>query len=63
MLELLLAQYEDIFGEPFPLADLEGETEITVINIVYDCVSNNHKYEKGFRPEENHFPDAPGMEK
>jgi len=39
MLEVLLMQYREIFGEDFPLLQFEGKQEIEVINILYDCVS------------------------
>ena len=44
MLEMLLMQYEDQFGEAFPLADFQEKSEIEVINILYDCVQNNTPY-------------------
>lgn len=60
MLELLLMQYKDIFGEDFPLAQLEGRPEYEVINILYDCVSNNLPYDPD-RKTELRITDAPGM--
>jgi len=60
MLELLLMQYQDQFGEAFPLADFEGHTEIELINIIYECTLRNHPYEPGMTAE-NRFPDAPGQ--
>ena len=50
MLEVLLFQYKDMFGEDFPLAQFADRREIDVINIVYDCVANNHRYEEGKTP-------------
>ena len=58
MLEVLLNEYEMRFGEAFPLARLAGMTEIEVINIVYECLDKNIKYQDGMRVE-NKFPDAP----
>ena len=56
MLEVLLFQYNDMFGEPFPLKLFAGKPEIDVIDILYDCVSNNKRYEEGMKtttvPEE-----------
>lgn len=49
MLEMLLMQYEDQFGEAFPLADFQEKSEIEVINILYDCVQNNTPYEAGWK--------------
>ena len=59
MLEMLLMQYKDQFGEAFPLERFEGEAEIDVINIIYDCVLNNEIYTPGRPVPENRFPDAP----
>ena len=50
MLEVLLFQYKDMFGEDFPLADFKDKREIDVINILYDCVANNHRYSEGEKP-------------
>lgn len=47
MLELLLMQYNDIFGEAFPLAEFDNKSEIELINILYECVQNNQKYSDG----------------
>ncbi len=44
MLEVLLMQYREIFGEDFPLLQFDGEQEIEVINILYDCVSKSLPY-------------------
>ncbi|MBQ2311969.1 MAG: hypothetical protein II185_05420 [Firmicutes bacterium] len=44
MLEVLLFQYKDMFGEDFPLAEFKDAREIDVINIVYDCVLRGEKY-------------------
>ena len=59
MLEVLLFQYKDMFGEDFPLVDFKDAREIDVINIVYDCVANNRRYEEG-RPVKTRILDAPG---
>ncbi len=45
MLEVLLMQYREIFGEDFPLLQFEGKQEIEVINILYDCVSKCLPYD------------------
>ena len=58
MLEVLLFQYKDMFGEDFPLADFADRKEIDVINILYDCVSNNIMYDPG-RPLKEIITDAP----
>ena len=63
MLEMLLMQYEDQFGEAFPLADFQEKSEIEVINILYDCVQNNTPHEAGMEVSGNRFGDAPGMSK
>jgi hypothetical protein len=65
MLEVLLWQYEQQFGEEFPLKDFEGEIEIDVINLVYDCLLHNTPYRKGQPRKEipNRFPTAPGLNK
>ena len=60
MLELLLFQYKDTFGEDFPLALFVGKPEYEVINILYDCVMNNLRYDPD-RPVEYRITDAPGM--
>ncbi len=60
MLELLLFTYQDMFGEEFPLADFAGKPEFEVINILYDCVSNNLPYDPG-RKVQFKITDAPGM--
>ena len=62
MLELLLFTYKDMFGEDFPLALLAGRPEYEVINILYDCVSNNLPYDPE-RKVELKITDAPGMNK
>ena len=62
MLELLLLQYREIFGEDFPLAKFDGRQELEVINILYDCVQNNLPYD----PERRITPkitEAPGVKK
>ena len=61
MLELLLFQYKDMFGEDFPLELFAGEPEIDVINTLYECVSNNKLYETGMQVEAR-ITDAPGLE-
>lgn len=63
MLEILLRQYEDMFGEPFPLLKVKGMREIDVINIIYECVYSNTTYTDGMPVPENRFPDAPGLAK
>ena len=60
MLELLLLQYREIFGEDFPLADFAGRQEIEVINILYDCVSNHLCYSPE-RKIQRRILDAPGL--
>ncbi len=60
MLELLLFTYKDMFGEDFPLALFAGKPEFEVINVLYDCVSNNLPYDPG-REVEFRITDAPGM--
>jgi hypothetical protein len=61
MLEVLLRQYEDQFGVPFPLMDFAEHPEIEVINILYDCVQEGKPYEDGMKPHGNRFgTDAPG---
>ena len=62
MLELLLFTYKDMFGTDFPLAELAGRPEYEVINILYDCVSNNRTYDPK-REVEYKITDAPGMPK
>lgn len=59
MLEVLLMQYADIFGEDFPLANFAGTAEIEVINIIYECVHTNTKYTPGMTVDTNRFPEAP----
>jgi len=59
MLELLLWQYRELFGEEFPLAKFAGEPEIEVINILYDCVSKNLPYSPERRIERR-ITQAPG---
>lgn len=62
MLELLLMQYKELFGEDFPLLQFEGEQEIEVINILYDCVSKNLRYDPN-RKIDYRIQDAPGLKK
>ncbi len=45
MLELLLVQYKEMFGEDFPLVQFAGRPEIEVINVIYDCVRYNRAYD------------------
>ncbi len=61
MMEVLLRQYEDQFGEPFPLANFADCPEVEVINILYDCVQAGTLYEEGMHHSGNRFgSDAPG---
>ena len=60
MLELLLMQYREIFGEDFPLLEFDGKQEIEVINILYDCVSKNLRYSPD-RKIERRILEAPGI--
>ncbi len=60
MLEVLLFQYKDMFGEDFPLAEFKDRREIDVINILYDCVSNNLRYDPDRRVKKA-IMDAPGQ--
>ncbi len=60
MLEVLLFTYQNMFGEPFPLAQFAGHQEYEVINIVYDCVSNNLPYDPE-RKVTRTVTGAPGM--
>ena len=62
MLKLLVLQYKELFGEPFPLLDFEGAQEFEVINILYDCVSKNLPYSPG-RKIEYRITEAPGMKR
>ncbi len=62
MLELLLRQYRELFGEDFPLAKFAGEQEIKVINILYDCMSNNLPYSPD-REIKYKILEAPGIKK
>ena len=62
MLEVLLFQYRDMFGEDFPVARFEGKAEFELINVLYDCVSNNLRYDPE-REVEYKVMDAPGMKK
>ena len=58
MLELLLMQFEQQFGYPFPLLEVEDWAEIEVINLVYDCLQQNDPNLRK-RPTVNRFPTAP----
>ena len=62
MLEMLLMQYKDMFGEDFPLKKFTETREIDVINILYDCVLNNTPYDPG-REVKARITDAPGLNK
>ena len=62
MLEVLLFQYKDMFGVDFPLDEFAGKQEIELINVLYDCVSNNLTYDPE-RKIEYKVMDAPGMKK
>ncbi len=59
MLEVLLWQYRELFDEDFPLARFDGEPEIEVINILYDCISKNLRYDPERRIERR-VTGAPG---
>ena len=59
MLEILLIQYREMFGVDFPLKELEGSSEIDVINIVYGCLQSNEPYSKGM-PVPSLIAGAPG---
>ena len=58
MLELLLLQFEQQFGYPFPLRECEDWAEIEVINLVFDCLQKNDPTIRT-RPTVNKFPTAP----
>ena len=58
MLELLLVQFEQQFGYPFPLRECEDWAEIEVINLVFDCLQKNDPTIRT-RPTVNKFPTAP----
>ena len=62
MLELLLWQYKQNFDEDFPLAQFEGAQEFELINILYDCILNDHPYDEDRRAKIR-IMDAPGMKK
>ncbi len=62
MLEVLLMQYREIFGEDFPLLQFEGKQEIEVINILYDCVSKCLPYDPE-RKIDYRITEAPGLKK
>ena len=62
MLEVLLFQYKDMFGEDFPLEEFSDRREIDVINILYDCVSNNVMYDPS-RPVREIVTGAPGQKR
>lgn len=60
MLEVLLKEYEQSFGEPFPLEELEGMREYEVLNILYDCILNAHPFD-GNTHVKTRIADAPGQ--
>ena len=62
MLEMLLTQYKDMFGEDFPIASFAGRQEIEVINIIYDCVRSNTPYDPA-KPVPEIITNAPGLNK
>ena len=62
MLELLILQYKEIFGEDFPLTEFDGRQEIEVINILYDCVLNSLPYDPA-RKITPRITEAPGVKK
>lgn len=62
MLELLLLQYRELFGEDFPLLEFEGKREIDVINTLYDCVLKNLRYSPD-RKIDRRITEAPGIKK
>ena len=62
MLEMLLMQYKDMFGEDFPLKQFTESREIDVINILYDCVLSNQPYKPG-KAVKDRITDAPGLNK
>ena len=59
MLEILLIQYREMFGTDFPLAQLAGQSELDVINIIYGCLQNNEAYSHG-KPVKQYITEAPG---
>lgn len=60
MLEVLLAQYFDQFGQEFPLKEFAGKSEIELINVIYACVESNEPYDESRDyGKENRFPTAP----
>ncbi len=60
MLEMLLMQYEDTFGEPFPLKKYEGHREIELINLLFHCCNYGIPCSEVNEKElPNMFPDAP----
>ena len=62
MLEMLLMQYKDMFGDAFPLKQFTDSREIDVINILYDCVLTNTPYKPG-KEVQARITDAPGLKK
>ena len=62
MLEMLLMQYKDMFGEDFPLRQFTESREIDVINILYDCVLTGEPYKAG-KEVKARITDAPGIRK
>lgn len=59
MLEALLFTYQGQFGEPFPLKECEGMTEIEVIDLLYSCLRTNQRYSSGMYADD-HVSGAPG---
>ena len=60
MLELLIMQYEDVFGVPFPLSRYAGAAEIEIINLIFHCCSTCTPCEEVNEKElPNLFPEAP----
>ena len=59
MLEILLIQYREMFGAEFPLREMEGRSEIDVINIIYGCLQNNEAYRPGMLVKD-YVSGAPG---
>lgn len=60
MLEALLFTYEGQFGEPFPLKECEGMTEMEVIDLLYTCLRANQRYSAGMSAD-SHVTGAPGQ--
>lgn len=60
MLEALLFTYKGQFGEPFPLKECEGMTEIELIDLLYSCLRSNQPYGTGMHAD-YHVTGAPGQ--